>query len=151
MSLRCKSSLTRCGVRHHCGNQQTQSKSDLLFVVPPLKVPQSRNVARHGGRVTPAVTVFEELCSAKRPGLESEEGRASWETWQNAHSPSVADVSHGCKRAGHSFRDLRTAQALSIQLLNVKKRDSLGARSNHFYSVSVQINGRAPEPAASFC
>ncbi len=53
---------------------------------------------------------------------------------------TVAHVLPASKRSGHSFRDLMTESALSIQLLNVKKRDSLGARSNHFYSAFVQIN-----------
>ena len=35
--------------------------------------------------------------------------------------------------------------------LKCKRSDSLGARSNHFYSAFVQINVGGPEPAASFC
>ena len=82
---------------------------------------------------------------------EFQRGEGRFSNLENLEPSSVAHVLPACKSNVHSFGDLRTETALSIQLLNVKRSDSLGVRSDHFYSAFVQINVGALEPVASFC
>ena len=64
--------ITRCVLRI-----RIQSKSDFPFTArASVKGTAGRNGARHGGRVTLVVTVFEELSSAKRSGLVCKERRS---------------------------------------------------------------------------
>ncbi len=83
--------------------------------------------------------------------MSSREGEGRFSNLENLEPSSVVHVLPACKSNVHCFGDLRAESALSIQLLNVKKKDLLGVRSDHFYPAFVQINVGGPEPPVSFC